>query len=119
FSTGAAMLASGPVRLMEQVSRVLIAFLKASTRAVLLVFGIRDAGRRTFVSEEEIKHLVKEGREQGVLDQTEMELIHSVFAFSETPVKKVMIPRPKIFGLDADTPPDEVGRLSVESRLRR
>ena len=68
---------------------------------MLLLFGIRDAGHRTFVSEEEIKHLVKEGREQGVLDQTEMELIHSVFEFSETPVRKVMVPRPKIFALDA------------------
>jgi magnesium and cobalt exporter, CNNM family len=119
YSTGAAMLASGPVRLMEQVSRLLIVFLKASTRAVLLVFGIRDPGRRTFVSEEEIKHLVKEGREQGVLDQTEMELIHSVFEFSETPVKKVMVPRPKIFGLDVNTPPEDAERLIVESGFSR
>jgi len=119
YSTGAAMLASGPVRVMEQVSRLLIGFLKASTRAVLLVFGIRDAGRRTFVSEEEIKHLVKEGREQGVLDQTEMELIHSVFEFSETPVKKVMIPRPKIFALDVNTPPEDAERLVVDSGFSR
>ena len=45
YSTSAAMLVSGPVRLMEQVSRLLIAMLKASTRAVLLVFGIRDKMR--------------------------------------------------------------------------
>jgi len=119
YSTSAAMLVSGPVRLMEQVSRLLIAMLKASTRAVLLVFGIRDAGRRTFVSEEEIKHMVKEGREQGVLDQTEMELIHSVFEFSETPVKKVMVPRPKIFALDVNTPPEDAEQLVVESGFSR
>jgi len=119
YSTGAALLASGPVRLMERLSSLLIGVLKASTRAVLLVFGIRDAGRRTFVSEEEIKHLVKEGREQGVLDQTEMELIHSVFEFSETPVKKVMVPRPKIFALDVDTPPEDVERRVVESGFSR
>ena len=119
YSTSAAMLVSGPVRLMEQVSRLLIALLKASTRAVLLVFGIRDAGRRTFVSEEEIKHMVKEGREQGVLDQTEMELIHSVFEFSETPVKKVMVPRPKIFALDVNTPPEDAEQLVVESGFSR
>jgi len=119
YSNGAAMLASGPVRLMERMSSLLIDLLKASTRGVLLVFGIRDPGRRTFVSEEEIKHLVKEGREQGVLDQTEMELIHSVFEFSETPVKKVMVPRPKIFALDVDAPPEEVERLLVDSGFSR
>ena len=113
------MLASGPVRLLERLSRPLIGVLKASTRAVLLVFGIRETGRRTFVSEEEIKHLVREGRAQGVLDQTEEELIHSVFEFSDTPVKKVMVPRPKMFTLDVDTPPGEAERLMVESGFSR
>jgi magnesium and cobalt exporter, CNNM family len=119
YTTAVSVLVSGPVRLFERLSRPLIAFLKGSTRAVLLLFGIRDVGRRTFVSEEEIKHLVKEGREQGVLDQTEMELIHSVFAFSETPVKKVMIPRPKIFALDVNTSPEDAERLIVESGFSR
>jgi putative hemolysin len=63
--------------------------------------------------------MVMEGRDQGVLDQTEVDLIHSVFEFSETPVKKVMVPRPKIFALDADTPPDDVGSLIVESGFSR
>jgi putative hemolysin len=119
YSTAAAMLVSGPVRLLERLSRPLIAVLKGSTRAVLFVFGIRDPGRRTFVSEEEIKHLIKEGREQGVLDDTEMQIIHSVFQFSETPVKKVMVPRPKIFALDVDTPPENVESLIVDSGFSR
>jgi putative hemolysin len=104
---------------MAHVSSWLVGFLALSTRLTLRLFGIRDAGSRTFVSEEEIKHLVKEGRQQGVLDQTEMEIIHSVFEFTDTPVRKVMVPRPKIFALDADTPPGEVGTLIVESGFSR
>jgi putative hemolysin len=119
FTDVAARVAAFPVATLAHGSRWLIRFLTASTRAVLLLFGIRDPGHRTFVSEEEIKHLVKEGREQGVLDQTEMELIHSVFEFSETPVRKVMVPRPKIFALDAGTPPSEVGSQIVESGFSR
>jgi len=34
-------------------------------------------------------------------------------------VKKVMVPRPKVFALDADTPPGEVERLIVESGFSR
>ena len=119
FSDVAARIAAVPLQAMAKTSRWLIWFLTASTRAVLLLFGIRESGHRSFVSEEEIKHLVKEGREQGVLDQTEMELIHSVFEFSETPVRKVMVPRPKVFALDAATPPSEVGNLIVESGFSR
>ncbi len=114
-----ALIVSGPFRLMFAWSRFVVEFLAASTRVVLRVFGVREIGPRTFVSEEEIKHLVKEGRQQGVLDQTEMEIIHSVFEFTDMPVRKVMVPRPKVFALSADTPPAEVGSLIVESGFSR
>ncbi len=119
FTDTVALLVAPPLSLMARVSRAGIAVLTASTRAVLFLFGIRDFSHRTFVSEEEIKHLVKEGRQQGVLDQTEEELIHSVFEFSETAVKRVMVPRPKIFAIDVSTPPGEVERLMVDSGFSR
>jgi putative hemolysin len=119
YTETVALLVSAPCLVMARASRWPVTFFAASTRLVLRIFGIRDAGPRTFVSEEEIKHLVKEGRAQGVLDQTEEELIHSVFEFSETPVKKVMVPRPKLFTLDVDTPPGEAERLMVESGFSR
>jgi putative hemolysin len=114
-----ALIVSGPFRLMFAWSRFVVEFLAASTRVVLRVFGVREIGPRTFVSEEEIKHLVKQGRQQGVLDQTEMEIIHSVFEFTDMPVRKVMVPRPKVFALPADTPPGDVGSLIVESGFSR
>ena len=119
FTDTIAVVVAWPLDMLARFSKVLIAFLTASTRAVLFLFGIRDVGHRTFVSEEEIKHLVKEGRQQGVLDQTEEDLIHSVFEFSETPVKKVMVPRPKIFALDVSTPPEDVARSIIESGFSR
>ena len=114
-----ALLVAGPLGLMARASRWLVVFLTASTRFVLRVFGVRWRGPRSFVSEEEIKHLARKGRQQGVLNQTEMEIIHGVFDLTDTPVRKVMVSRPKIFGLDADTPAAEVGRLIVESGFSR
>jgi len=114
-----AVIVSRPLAFLERSSRWVVRFLTASTRAVLMLFGIRDFKDRTFVSEEEIKHMVREGEQQGVLDQAKVDLIHGVFAFTDTPVKKVMIPRPKIFALDTATPPDEVTRLIIESGFSR
>ena len=119
FTEPVALAVAWPLQMMAQASRWGIALLTASTRAVLLLFGIRDFKDAAFVSEEEIKHMVKEGREQGVLDQSKVDLIHGVFAFSETPVRKVMVPRPKIFALDAGTSPDEVAHLIIESGFSR
>ena len=119
YTDTVALLVARPLDRLARASHGLVVFLTASTRVVLRLFGIKDSGHRTFVSEEEIKHLVREGRAQGVLDQTEEELIHSVFEFSDTPVKKVMVPRPKMFTLDVDTPPGEAERLMVESGFSR
>jgi len=119
YSETVAMLVSWPVAMMASVARLPVRFLTASTRAVLLPFGIRDTGEHLLISEDEIKHMVREGREQGVLGQAQMELIHSVFEVNETPVRKVMVPRPKIFALAVDTPPGEVERMIVESGFSR
>jgi putative hemolysin len=119
YSDAFARVVSWPILLMARASRGLVRVLTASTRAVLLLMGIRDSGPRSFVSEEEIKHLVKEGRAQGVLNQTEVDLIHSVFEFSETAVRKVMVPRPKVLALDVATAPGEAERLIVESGFSR
>jgi putative hemolysin len=119
YSETVAMLVSWPVAMGASVARLPVRFLTASTRAVLLPFGIRDTGEHLLISEDEIKHMVREGREQGVLGQAQMELIHSVFEVNETPVRKVMVPRPKIFALAVDTPPGEVERMIVESGFSR
>ncbi len=119
YPDNVALVVSAPFRLMGRVSHGLVSLLAGSTRLVLRGFGIREAGPRTFVSEEEIKHLVKEGRQQGVFGPTEAELIHSVFDFKDTPVRQVMVPRPKIFALDVTTPPVEVGALIVEAGFSR
>ena len=119
YTERVALLVAHPLSLMSRLARGLVVLLSASTRAFLAVFRIRGAGQRTFVSQDDIKHLLAEGREQGVLDQAEVELIHSVFDFRDTPVRKVMVPRPKIFGLEADTPPGEVEGLMVEGGFSR
>ncbi len=119
FTETASLLVAPVFDVMARWSRWLVRTLTGTTRAVLRLFGIADTGHRAFTSTEEIRHLVAEGREQGVIDDTEMEIIHSVIQFSETPVKKVMVPRPKIFALDIDTPPGEVERLIVEAGFSR
>jgi putative hemolysin len=119
FTETVAVLVAWPIRQMARISHGLVVVLKFCTRTTLKWFGVRDPGTRTWVSQEEIKHMVREGSEQGVLEATQVELIHSVFEFGETPVRKVMVPRPKIFALDVNTPPEEVGRLIVESGFSR
>ncbi len=109
----------GPLDRLARVGAPLVRLLTACTRFVLRLLGQKDLGKRTFVSEEEVKHMLQEGRAQGVFDQTEQELIHSVFEFTEALVRDVMIPRPRIQAIDIDMPVDEVLAFIVETGKSR
>ena len=104
---------------LSRANRLLVGLLTASTRAIVRLFGVREVRATPFVSEEEIKLMVQQGRAQGVFDQTEQELIHSVFEFSEAAVKEVMVPRPKIQAIEIDTPVPELLQFITEAGKSR
>ncbi len=119
FSETVALITGVPLYYMARGSRWLVVLLTASTRAVLFALRVRAGDGRHFVSQDEIKQMLKEGRAQGVVGQAELDLIHGVFELNDTLVRNVMVPRPKMHVLDAQTPPHEVGRLVVESGFSR
>ena len=56
----------------------------------------------TFSSEEQLLSMVDEATELDVLEEEDRELIHSIFEFSDTVVREVMIPRTDMVTIDAD-----------------
>jgi putative hemolysin len=99
-----------PILWLSRVSGRLVAVLIASTNAVLRVIGRGKMPESPFVSEAEVRHLVREGAARGIFEKTEEELVHNVFEFADKTVREVMVPRPSIRGIDVDTPPQEIPR---------
>ena len=93
-----------PIHLLSNVVSSAIRPLTASSQLLLKVFGRVIPEEKVSVSEEEIKHLVEEGLEEGVFDKTEQDLIQSVFEFTDTSVKEIIVPRPKIYAISLDMP---------------
>lgn len=67
--------------------------------------------RREQVTEEEIRLLVAEGTEQGLLDPDERNMVNRVLRLGDRSVDSVMTPRPRIAWLDAAAP--LAGNLAV------
>jgi len=110
------------VRPLEWFSRIAawgIKPLTLSSRAVLRLLGSAAQKEKVFISAEEITLLVTEGHEKGVFNKTEQELIRSVFEFTDTSVKEVMVPRPKMCAIEVDTPLPEVLRYIDENKFSR
>lgn len=119
FSERIAILVARPIDLLSRLTSTLVKILTASSNAVLWLFGGKDAGGASFISEEEVKSLIREGAAKGIFDETEKELIHSVFEFVDTPVKAVMVPRTEIHAVDIKMPPDEILKSFAESGFSR
>jgi putative hemolysin len=64
--------------------------------------------RKLWITEEEIKTLVEVGEEHGALEQSEREMIHSIFEFGDIVVREIMIPRIDMACVHVDTPIKDV-----------
>ena len=119
YSERIACLVAHPLDLMARLTSFPVKILTTSSNALLWLFGSRDSEGTSFISEEEVKILLREGTAKGIFDETEKELIHSVFEFADTPVRAVMAPRTEIHAIDIKSTSDEVMKSFVESGFSR
>ncbi|HEX2385034.1 MAG TPA: hemolysin family protein [Candidatus Binatia bacterium] len=114
-----AFMVARPIDWFSRMTSFFVGMLTASSNGVLRIFGGKGVGEATFVSEEEVKSLIREGAAKGIFNETEKELIHSVFEFVDTPVKAVMIPRTEIHALEINASSEDVLKSFVESGFSR
>ncbi|MBM4140346.1 MAG: HlyC/CorC family transporter [Nitrospira sp.] len=103
----------------SKIATVLVRILTMSTNILLKPFGKKAFTQREYISEEEIKLLLEEGREQGVFEPEEKKLIHSVFEFTDTFVKEVMIPAPQMVTIGITMSVEQVKSIISEEKFSR
>ena len=114
-----AVFAAKPIEYVSKLTDVFVKLLTGSTSAVLRVLGVKEPTKQVFISEEEIKYFIKEGRASGVFEETEAQLLHGIFEFADKTVKEVMVPKHKISAIEIDTPPNEVLKFISEAGFSR
>lgn len=99
-------------RVLSYPTRMLIAL------ANLLLPG-RDLEQGPFVSESELRSMAEVAHEEGSIEREEKDLIHSLFEFSDTIVREVMVPRPDITAIESHRNLSDVQALVVEHGYSR
>ena len=112
YSEQIACFVARPIELLARVSAIFVKMLMASSNFVLRLFGGNNNESASFISVDEVKSLIREGTAKGIFNETERELIHSVFEFTDTPVKAVMKPRTEIHAIDASHHSPKSPRIS-------
>jgi CBS domain containing-hemolysin-like protein len=70
-------------------------------------------------AENDIKFLIDVGEAEGILEEEEGELIHSILEFGDTRVNEVMTPRPDIVAVSAAATVREARDVMIESKYSR
>jgi putative hemolysin len=114
-----AFFTSVPIDFLSQVLSFVLRVLAISSNVVLRFFKLEQGQEPNLVSEDEVKYLIREGRKSGVFESSEEDLIHSVFRFTDTVVKEVMVPRTEIVAVETESSIDEILRTMNEKGFSR
>lgn len=114
-----ALALAGPMRVFSTLFRIPARSMTFASNLVLRPFKDSTTFTESRISEEEFKLMLEEGTRSGVIDTTEHKLITSIFEFTETTVREVMVPRPDVVALNVTTPREELVRIVLEEGYSR
>ena len=119
YSERISFITAAPIDALSRIFRYVLKVLTASNNMVLRLFGIPAEQESALISEDEVKYLIREGRKSGVFETSEEDLIHSVFKFTDTVVREVMVPRTDIIGVESGSGIDAILRTMNEKGFSR
>ncbi len=71
------------------------------------------------VTENELKYIVESIEEEGVLEESESEMVRSALDFDETTAEEILTPRVDVVFLSVDDPPEKIKDIIIENRYSR
>ena len=90
----------GVVVFISRLFSPFVKFLTFSTNLVLTILKMKEDNIEEKVSKEELRSLVEVGKEHGVINGAEQEMIENIIEFDEKIAREIMIPRTKVFLID-------------------
>jgi putative hemolysin len=109
----------GSVHFLSRLGFMVVKLLSNSSRFLVSLFVKRVPQESGFITDEELKFIVHEGKRKGIFDQTEEELIHSALEFTDVTVRNAMTPRTEIVALDMNSGQEQAFRAMTEEGYSR
>jgi putative hemolysin len=97
------------IRFMTKVFRPLTKLLSASTNFGIKILHINTETGPT-ITEEEIKNYLEEGRDIGLIEDVEREMVSGIFRLGDRRVEALMTPRLEMSWIDINAPLAEIWR---------
>ena len=102
--------------LMIVLTPLVFVFLKLKSVALKIAGGKNDTPS---VTENELKYIVESIEEEGVLEESESEMVRSALDFDETTAEEILTPRVDVVFLSIDDTPEKIKEVIIENRYSR
>ena len=120
YTEKTALLVARPMQVLTFFFNPFIWLLNGFGNLVLKFLHIPHSHKGSLVhSTEELDMLVNASYDGGVLNETEKDMLHNVFKFSDLTAKQVMVPRTDMICIPVDMPLEELNKLAEENQYTR
>jgi putative hemolysin len=106
-----------PMRFLAKAASPGVSFLSHSTNAVLRVLGMKPSTEPP-VTEDEIKIMIEQGKQAGVFEKTEQDMVERIFRLSDRRVYTLMTQRDDIVWLEVEDALETVQAKAASGRSR-
>lgn len=113
-----ACLIAGPMTVLSIIAKPIVWLLDTSTKLIFRLIGLSEVAEN-MVTEEEIKSMVNEAAESGVIERDEKRMIAGVLRLSDGNARSVMTPRTDVDWVDIQDSLDETRAALSETRHSR
>ena len=114
-----ALAVTGVVTGISKLFAPFVWLLTKTTNGVLRLCGVDPNRNSEEVTEEEIRIMVEEGEEAGVVEQSEKEMIDNVFELNDIHVSEIMTHRTEIEAISVEDGIDEAVEIAIKEGYSR
>jgi len=114
-----ALIIARPLMWFSRIIYPLQSVITFITNKLLAVTGASSAGSETQITEDEMKTVLEQGAEEGVIKSDEKEMILNVFELGDTQANEIMTPRTEMFALPIEKGFNVIARRAALSNYSR
>jgi CBS domain containing-hemolysin-like protein len=108
-----------PLQFFYLLFRPFIWLLNGIASFILKILGVKAIHGAEVHSSEELRYLVKQGKESGTIEEENYQIIRNAFDFSERSAKQIMVPRSQLVAIDVHDFTDSSLEMVLEGGYSR
>ena len=108
-----------PMDLFMTISKPFVWILNKSCNGILHLLRVPVNSAKVIHTIEDLDLLVDTSYDEGVLNETEKDMLHNMFKFSDLTAREVMIPRTDMVCVPLDMPLEELNKVATENQYTR